>query len=455
MVYEVELNTANGKMDFKNFLIKSVDYEYIRGRICLNISTRNTEKEFTEDYLKLIKTVRKDINERGWLNLKVKVITKGKLLREYEIKRGRLEKLFETENIYDSHGNFKLIIKEAMFNENTDYEEQEKYSIRIIPDEFTDMLLNEINFQYDQIEYEELKKIINTVKRKEERLSCYFEIKDEEKSITGKVLINLSKIEKIKYESRIFGENMSNHIKLGLKKIYKEILLKNKIDRIFLNGMYISCNIKEKIDMTKIELKAKKISKKKKEKTIEEEISELEEKKPILLKGNEVIKDKKKSELKANTEYESNGYYYKTDELGRIKEVKGKLNMDFIENEYTKQGKKKIKVSERNESHQKLAGGADRLSNDHGGHLIASIFGGSGELDNLVAMGGNTVNLSSFKLLENTWKEALTSDPPQKVYVKIEPIYIGNSKRPDSFNIIYTIDGKKERKKIYNEKGTK
>ena len=82
-------------------------------------------------------------------------------------------------------------------------------------------------------------------------------------------------------------------------------------------------------------------------------------------------------------------------------------------------------------------------------------FGGSGKLDNLVAMGGNTVNLGSYKKLENIWEAALRSEPPQEVYVKIEPVYIGKSKRPDSFNIIYTIDGEIEEEEIKNEKGTK
>ncbi|NLK63242.1 MAG: hypothetical protein GX287_07305 [Fusobacteria bacterium] len=51
-------------------------------------------------------------------------------------------------------------------------------------------------------------------------------------------------------------------------------------------------------------------------------------------------------------------------------------------------------------------------------------FGGSGKLDNLVAMGGNTVNLGSYKKLENIWEAALRSEPPQEVYVKIDRIII-------------------------------
>lgn len=38
---------------------------------------------------------------------------------------------------------------------------------------------------------------------------------------------------------------------------------------------------------------------------------------------------------------------------------------------------------------QKVAESEDRLHDDEGGHLIASIFKGSGDLDNLVPMNSN------------------------------------------------------------------
>lgn len=43
---------------------------------------------------------------------------------------------------------------------------------------------------------------------------------------------------------------------------------------------------------------------------------------------------------------------------------------------------------------------------DEGGYLIARIFGGSGELDNLLAMAA-IVNNSKYKKLENRWGKAL------------------------------------------------
>ncbi len=39
--------------------------------------------------------------------------------------------------------------------------------------------------------------------------------------------------------------------------------------------------------------------------------------------------------------------------------------------------------------------------------------------------------------MENSWAKALKENKP--VDVKIEPVYIGNSDRPSSFNVMYKI----------------
>lgn len=62
--------------------------------------------------------------------------------------------------------------------------------------------------------------------------------------------------------------------------------------------------------------------------------------------------------------------------------------------------------ADRNQYAQRTVGGVDRLDTDDGGHLIANIFKGSGEIDNLVPMNA-TLNRSEYKTLENTWKNAL------------------------------------------------
>lgn len=61
---------------------------------------------------------------------------------------------------------------------------------------------------------------------------------------------------------------------------------------------------------------------------------------------------------------------------------------------------------------------------DDGGHLIATIFNGSGDIDNLVPM-NSTLNKSDYKKLENIWKKALQEG--KQVNVKIEPIYEGST----------------------------
>lgn len=120
-------------------------------------------------------------------------------------------------------------------------------------------------------------------------------------------------------------------------------------------------------------------------------------------------------ELKPNVEYTTqSGHTYSTDELGRIKEVNGTLN------------KNKAK---RNPYDQKVAGRDDRLSTDDGGHLIASIFDGSGDLDNIVPM-DSTLNRGDWKAMENSWARALSEDPPKTVEVIVSPQYSGTSARP-------------------------
>lgn len=87
------------------------------------------------------------------------------------------------------------------------------------------------------------------------------------------------------------------------------------------------------------------------------------------------------------------------------------------------------------------------MPGDEGGHLIANIFGGSGELDNLVAM-EKIVNRSDYRIIENQWKNALQEG--KEVKVTIDIVYDGENKRPKEFNINYSIDGEKGRKKIPN-----
>nr|WP_272945919.1 DNA/RNA non-specific endonuclease [Endomicrobium proavitum] len=135
--------------------------------------------------------------------------------------------------------------------------------------------------------------------------------------------------------------------------------------------------------------------------------------------------------------YKTNGYQYKSDKFGRIIESGGTLRLE--------QGI-------RNPNAQLSAGGVDRLITDHGSHLIGTRFGGSGNLDNLVA-GDSNLNLSAYKKLENILAQALKDG--KSVTVNIQPKYEGTSLRPSKLDIKYSIDNEKFSDVLLNKSGSK
>ncbi|EPB2977825.1 DNA/RNA non-specific endonuclease [Enterococcus faecalis] len=128
-------------------------------------------------------------------------------------------------------------------------------------------------------------------------------------------------------------------------------------------------------------------------------------------------------DLKPNNEYKSgeHDYGYKTDELGRISDANANLKLK------THQGRKRHNPNT-----------PDKLPDDHAGHIFADMFGGSPELNNLLSQAKN-VNLKDYGRLERTWKKAIEAG--KEVSVKIKIHYKGNSLRPKSFDVNYTIDG--------------
>ncbi|MCU7558153.1 DNA/RNA non-specific endonuclease, partial [Macrococcus capreoli] len=143
--------------------------------------------------------------------------------------------------------------------------------------------------------------------------------------------------------------------------------------------------------------------------------------------------------LKPNVEYVTpEGHLYRTDDLGRIKYVE-------VDNLYLKKGKRKPHM-------QRVVGRIFRRKDDDGGHLIALQFSGSGDIDNLVAMhsGINRAGGEWYEM-EKDWANALKEIPPKQVKVKIEPVYSGDSLRPDRFKVRYTIGEEKHFKNIVNE----
>ncbi len=140
--------------------------------------------------------------------------------------------------------------------------------------------------------------------------------------------------------------------------------------------------------------------------------------------------------LKAREKYEVNGYNYETDSKGRIKHCEGDLRLED---------------APRNLQAQAEAGGEDRRRGaemdldeddvDDGGHLIATRFGGSGELDNIVAMNRN-LNRGEYKHMENDWANTLSEknekgEAANNVHVDINCRYSGDSQRPDSITVRY------------------
>ncbi|OTZ41915.1 ubiquinone biosynthesis methyltransferase UbiE [Bacillus thuringiensis] len=161
--------------------------------------------------------------------------------------------------------------------------------------------------------------------------------------------------------------------------------------------------------------------------------------------GKHIIKGKNgRKELAPNVRYiTEDGYKYTTDELGRIVDVEAEGLI--------------LQKGKRNTGMQVAAGREDRLPDDDGGHLIGTQFHGSGDIDNLVAQ-NKQINRSGGEWynMEKEWANALGGKPPKKVTVKIEPVYSGQSMRPNSFMVEYQIQGKKPViREILNKAGGK
>ncbi|MFD4419028.1 DNA/RNA non-specific endonuclease [Bacillus safensis] len=157
--------------------------------------------------------------------------------------------------------------------------------------------------------------------------------------------------------------------------------------------------------------------------------------------GDHYVRWKRKKVLKPNVVYSTKqGYTYTTDHYGRIVKV---------EASDLKYGEVK-----RNQYAQSNSGKPDRLLDDDGGHLIASIFKGSGDIDNLLPM-NTQINRSGGKwyTMEQRWLKALNSNPPKQVAVSIEPIYKGDSLRPVSFSVEYKIGERYSQVFIKNQPG--
>lgn len=137
------------------------------------------------------------------------------------------------------------------------------------------------------------------------------------------------------------------------------------------------------------------------------------------------------NELLPDTQYEINGYTYKTDELGRIisaEEHDGRLTI-------------KDSLSD--------IGKGDQREGDQRGHIIGDQFDGSNGLENMIAQDAG-VNIKDYKNFENELAREVKEG--KKVEVQIEPEYEGNSGRPDRIIVTYTIEGKENIRIFSNQR---
>jgi hypothetical protein len=130
-----------------------------------------------------------------------------------------------------------------------------------------------------------------------------------------------------------------------------------------------------------------------------------------------------------NTDYKFNDSVYKTDDLGRVQEASFSPSATSADRNLYQQSQA-----------GQTGGIKDGLPNDQGGHINGAQNGGAGEQINYLPQ-DTVVNNGDYKKLENIWAQAAKNGDDVKVTVK--PTYTGNSKRPDSFDVSYSINGEK------------
>ena len=133
-------------------------------------------------------------------------------------------------------------------------------------------------------------------------------------------------------------------------------------------------------------------------------------------------------DLEPNTEYEVNGYKYKTDEQGRIVSAEGKLHM--------KERERRLPIKDTLED----IGKGDQKEGDDRGHLIGDQFNGSNRLENMIPQDPD-VNRNDFKNFENDLAKEVRAG--KEVDLKVKPVYEGDTRRPSAIVVTYSIDGKK------------
>lgn len=137
---------------------------------------------------------------------------------------------------------------------------------------------------------------------------------------------------------------------------------------------------------------------------------------------------RKGNELTPSSEFEINGYKYKTDEFGRTVSAEGTLRIRDDDHKRNMDSNEAVFKGEKEAGYER-------------GHLIGYQFGGSGGIENLSVMAGE-VNHGDFYKLENKLAAAVKDGADVKM--KVEPIYEGNSNKPTEYRATYSINGEKD-----------
>ncbi|QGP80297.1 LysM peptidoglycan-binding domain-containing protein [Sphingobium sp. CAP-1] len=139
--------------------------------------------------------------------------------------------------------------------------------------------------------------------------------------------------------------------------------------------------------------------------------------------------------LDANWKRETkNGYDFHIDVVARNRTIFGPLSL----------AEKPVR-SRRN---QAAAGKPDRLACDDGGHYIAARFNGPRDSFNHFAQDAS-FNRGAYRVMEDQWARELRAG--HKVFVVIESLYHGASKRPYQLNVRWEVDGQAASQKFPNE----
>jgi hypothetical protein len=119
-----------------------------------------------------------------------------------------------------------------------------------------------------------------------------------------------------------------------------------------------------------------------------------------------------------------NGYAFGLDAVDRTQTVTGQLHL--------------ADDPQRSRASQAGAGGGDRLPSDDGGHFIAARFGGPTDAFNHFAQDAS-FNRGTYRAVEDSWATDLRAG--SDVSVDIVAHYPGQSRRPDSLTVKWTVDG--------------